>query len=145
LVNNQYSIYIIFAIIKILLDIDEEFFKGKIANTQNINKITNVNHNMKSKSKSKSSGESMEEDEEKNNESIEKDDSKNENMEEEINSINIIYKDNDISFEEFEKIRKEVLLFIDNNTQNKEKKKLINLMKLNKIENSFITIKKKSK
>ena len=37
------------------------------------------------------------------------------------------------------------VLFIENNTQNKEKKKLINLMKLNKIDNSFLTLKKKEK
>ena len=63
------------------------------------------------------------------------------------NNINIknVYKDDNISFEEFEKTKKEILLFIENNTQNKEKKKLINLMKLNKIENTFINLKKKDK
>jgi hypothetical protein len=145
LISNQYSIYIIFTIIQIILDIDEEFFNEKIINNQNINKINNVNHN--NKKKSISSGESMEEDEEKNNESNDDndnndDDGKNEKIAD-INSINnIIYTGNDISFEEFKKIKKEVLLYIDNNTQNKEKKKLINLMKLNKIENTFITLKK---
>ena len=87
---------------------------------------------------------SVEEDEEKNNESKDSDidDGKDEKIVN-INSINnIVCTDNDISYEEFEKIKKEVLLFIDNNTQNKEKKKLINLMRLNKIENTFIIIKK---
>jgi hypothetical protein len=141
LVTNQYSIYIIFTIIQILIDIDEEFYQDQIKNSQN---KKNVNHNKNSSNSSGDSGSGNEEDE-KNNESIDNDgeDEKND----ENNNINIknVYKDDNISFEEFEKIKKEILLFIDNNTQNKEKKKLINLMKLNKIENTFITIKKKEK
>ena len=137
LVTNQYSIYIIFTIIQILNDIDDEFFKEHIINKKNI-----VNHN--NKNNSKSSGDSENEEGEKNNESVDNDGEDEKNDENNINIKNV-YKDDNISFEEFEKTKKEVLSFIENNTQNKEKKKLINLMKLNKIENSFLTLKKKEK
>ena len=56
-----------------------------------------------------------------------------------------INKDNKISFEEFNDFKKGILLYIEKNTQNKDKKKLINLMKLNKIENNFLTFPKKEK
>ena len=137
LVTNQYSIYIIFTIIQILNDIDDEFFKEHIINKKNI-----VNHN--NKNNNKSSGDSENEEGEKNNESVDNDGEDEKNDENNINIKNV-YKDDNISFEEFEKTKKEVLSFIENNTQNKEKKKLINLMKLNKIENSFLTLKKKEK
>jgi hypothetical protein len=137
LITNQYSIYIIFTIIQILIEIDEEYYKENIINsTVNIKKKY-VNHNNKNFSSSSVNDKNE-------NEDI-FDDGKDEEKNEEINFINSIHKDNNIPFEEFEKIKKEVLLFIENNTQNKEKKKLINLMKLNKIDNSFLTTKKKEK
>jgi hypothetical protein len=137
LITNQYSIYIIFTIIQILIEIDEEYYKENIINnTVNIKK-NYVNHNNKNSSNSSVNDKNESEDI--------FDDGKNEEKNEEINSINSIHKDNNIPFEEFEKLKKDVLLFIENNTQNKEKKKLINLMKLNKIENSFLTTKKKEK
>ena len=137
MITNQYSIYIIFTIIQILIEIDEEYYKDKIVNsTVNIKK-NYVNHNNKNFSDSSIIDK---------NENIEKfDDGKDEEKNKEINFINNIYKDNIIPFEEYDKLKKEVLLFIENNTQNKEKKKLIKLMKLNKIENSFLTTKKKEK
>ena len=48
LVTNQYSIYIIFTIVQILNDIDEEFFKENIINKKNI-----VNYNNKNNSNSR--------------------------------------------------------------------------------------------
>jgi hypothetical protein len=135
LITNQYSIYIIFTIIQILIEIDEEYYKENIINsTVNIKKKY-VNHNNKNFSSSSVNDKNENEDR--------FDDGKDEEKNEEINFINSIHKDNNIPFEEFEKLKKEVLLFIENNTQNKEKKKLINLMKLNKIENSFLTTKKR--
>jgi hypothetical protein len=137
LITNQYSIYILFTIIQILIEIDEEYYKDNIVNsTVNIKK-NYVNHNNKNFSDSSIIDK---------NENIEKfDDGKDEEKNKEINFINNIHKDNIIPFEEYDKLKKEVLLFIENNTQNKEKKKLIKLMKLNKIENSFLTTKKKEK
>ena len=58
LVTNQYSIYIIFTIIQILNDIDEEFFKENIINKKNI-----VNHN--NKNNNNSSGDSENDEDEK--------------------------------------------------------------------------------
>jgi hypothetical protein len=137
LISNQYSIYIIFTIIQILIEIDEEYYKENIVNS-NVNIIKKyVNHN--NKNFSTSSVNDI-------NENIDVlDNGKDEEKNEEINSINSMHKDNIIPFEKYEKLKKEVLLFIENNTQNKEKKKLINLMKMNKVENSFLTTKKKEK
>jgi hypothetical protein len=59
-----------------------------------------------------------------------------------INNINYVNNCNIIPFEEFDKLKKGILLYIENNTQNKFKKRLLYLMKLNKIENHIITMKK---
>ena len=59
-----------------------------------------------------------------------------------INNINYINNYNNIPFEEYENFKKGILLYIENNTQNKYKKKLLHLMKINKMENNFINLKK---
>jgi hypothetical protein len=74
-------------------------------------------------------------------EKIIEDNNYNKEKSEIINNINYINNQN-IPFEEYEKFKKGILLYIENNTQNKYKKKLLNLMKINKIENNFITLKK---
>ena len=129
LVSNQFAIYIIFTIIQILNEVNEDFLK-KIVNNE---KYVNNNNDME---------DSDDKEDEKNSE-----ESKNYNKEksEENDNINYVNNCNNIPFEEFEKYKKGILLYIENNTQNKFKKKLLNLMKTNKIENNFITLKKSEK
>ena len=129
LVSNQFAIYIIFTIIQILNEVNKDFLK-KIVNNE---KYVNNNNDME---------DSDDKEDEKNSE-----ESKNYNKEksEENDNINYVNNCNNIPFEEFEKYKKGILLYIENNTQNKFKKKLLNLMKTNKIENNFITLKKSEK
>lgn len=129
LVSNQFAIYIIFTIIQILNEVNKDFLK-KIVNNE---KYVNNNNDME---------DSDDKEDEKNSE-----ESKNYNKEksEENDNINYVNNCNNIPFEEFEKYKKGILLYIENNTQNKFKKKLLNLMKTNKIENNFITLKKAEK
>ncbi len=129
LVSNQFAIYIIFTIIQILNEVNKDFLK-KIVNNE---KYVNNNNDME---------DSDDKEDEKNSE-----ESKNFNKEksEENDNINYVNNCNNIPFEEFEKYKKGILLYIENNTQNKFKKKLLNLMKTNKIENNFITLKKSEK
>ena len=139
MISNQYSIYIIFTIIHILLDINEEYYIDNIINkNENSNiKKNHLNHNNKNNSNSNNNCVNDEKDK------IEVDGKEEQN--DEININNIYKNNNNIPFEEFKEIKKGILLYIENNTQNKEKKKLIYLMKINKIDNSFITLKKKEK
>ena len=129
LVSNQFAIYIIFTIIQILNEVNKDFLK-KIVNNE---KYVNNNNDME---------DSDDKEDEKNSE-----ESKNYNKEksEENDNINYVNNCNNIPFEDFEKYKKGILLYIENNTQNKFKKKLLNLMKTNKIENNFITLKKSEK
>jgi len=129
LVSNQFAIYIIFTIIQILNEVNKDFFK-KIVNNE---KYVNYNNDME---------DSDDKEDEKNSE-----ESKNYNKEknEENDNINYVNNCNNIPFEDFEKYKKGILLYIENNTQNKFKKKLLNLMKTNKIENNFLTLKKSEK
>ena len=129
LVSNQFAIYIIFTIIQILNEVNKDFLK-KFVNNE---KYVNNNNDME---------DSDDKEDEKNSE-----ESKNYNKEksEENDNINYVNNCNNIPFEEFEKYKKGILLYIENNTQNKFKKKLLNLMKTNKIENNFITLKKSEK
>ena len=129
LISNQYAIYIIFAIIQILNEVNEDFFK------QSVNNEKYVNYNNECE-------DSDEKEDEKNSE-----ESKNHKKEEnvDVNNLNYVNNRNNIPFEEFIKYKKGIFLYIENNTQNKFKKKLLNLMKLNKIENNFITLKQTDK
>ena len=129
LVSNQFAIYIIFTIIQILNEVNKDFLK-KIVNNE---KYVNYNNDME---------DSDDKEDEKNSE-----ESKNYNKEksEENDNINYVNNCNNIPFEEFEKYKKGILLYIENNTQNKFKKKLLNLMKTNKIENNFLNLKKSEK
>ena len=127
-ISNQYAIYIIFTIIQILNEVDQNYFKKIVDNKKD---VVNINEYEDSDDK----------EDEKNSE-----ESKNYNKEESnninIDNINYVNNCNIIPFEDYEKYKKGILLYIENNTQNKYKKKLLNLMKLNKIENNFITLKK---
>jgi hypothetical protein len=158
LVSNQYAIYVIFTIIQILIGIDEEYYKEKIINNNNdsfINNKNKENHLEKDGIDDDDSDSSMSDSdndiddidgieidgdidtkEKKNHIEEQKNEEKNKSK---------ISKDNKISFEEFNDFKKGILLYIEKNTQNKDKKKLINLMKLNKIENNFLTLPKKEK
>ena len=127
LISNQYAIYIIFAIIQILNEVNKEFFKNFVHNE----KFVKYNNN-----------ELTDSDKEEDEKIIEDNTCYNKEKSEIINSINYINNHNIIPFEEYEKFKKGILLYIENNTQNKYKKKLLNLMKINKIENNFITLKK---
>ena len=129
MVSNQFAIYIIFTVIQILNEVNKDFLK-KIVNNE---KYVNYNNDME---------DSDDKEDEKNSE-----ESKNYNKEksEENDNINYVNNCNNIPFEEFEKFKKGILLYIENNTQNKFKKKLLNLMKANKIENNFMTLKKSEK
>ena len=128
-VSNQYAIYIIFTIIQIVNEVNKEFFKNFV------NKEKFVNYN------NSECDESDKEEDEKNIEENENTNSINEKSDI-INNNNYINNYNIIPFEEYENFKKGILLYIENNTQNKYKKKLLNLMKINKIENTFITLKK---
>ena len=81
-------------------------------------------------------------DNEEDEKNIEESKNINKNESDIINSKNYVNNNNIIPLEEFEKFKKGILLYIENNTQNKYKKKLLNLMKLNKIDNKFLTLKK---
>jgi hypothetical protein len=109
--------------------VNKDFLK-KIVNNE---KYVNYNNDME---------DSDDKEDEKNSE-----ESKNYNKEknEENDNINYVNNCNNIPFEDFEKYKKGILLYIENNTQNKFKKKLLNLMKTNKIENNFLTLKKSEK
>ena len=129
LISNQFAIYIIFAIIQILNEANKDFF-NKI-----MYKEKNVNYNNEC-------DDSDDKEDEKNSE--ESNNCKKEKSDENIN-INYVNNKNKIPFEDFEKYKKGIFLYIENNTQKKFKKKLINLMKLNKIDNDFITLKTNDK
>ena len=126
LVSNQYAIYIILTIIQILNEMNETNYKKNINNENYVKYNNNIE-------------DSDDEEDEKNVE-----ESKNYIKEESdiINNINYVNNYNIIPFEEFDKLKKGILLYIENNTQNKFKKRLLYLMKLNKIENHIITMKK---
>ena len=126
LISNQFGLYIIFTIIQILNEVNKDFFK-KIVNNEKFVNYDNDMEDSDDKEDEKNSEESKNCNKEKNNEN---------------NDINYINNCNIIPFEEFEKYKKGILLYIENNTQNKFKKKLLNLMKINKIPNNFITLKK---
>ena len=129
LISNQYAIYIIFTIIQILNKVNEDFLKVKINNEKN------GNHN-------NFDFECEDSDNEEDEKNIEESKNINKNESDIINSKNYVNNNNIIPLEEFEKFKKGILLYIENNTQNKYKKKLLNLMKLNKIDNKFLTLKK---
>ena len=147
LISNQYGIYIIFTLIQILIDIDEDFYNEKIINNDNdsfINNKKNENHIEKDGIDSDNNNNSSDSDDNNNiniedeNDKLEKIDFKEEQKNEEGNNHKI-----NMPFDEFVKLKKGIFLYIENYSQNKEKKKLINLMKLNKIENTFLTMPKK--
>jgi hypothetical protein len=127
LISNQYAIYIIFTIIQILNEVNMEFFK----NIVNKEKYVNFNNNEFANS-----------DNEEDEKIIEENIIHNKEKSDIINNINYINNYNNIPFEEYENFKKGILLYIENNTQNKYKKKLLHLMKINKIENNFINLKK---
>ena len=127
MISNQYAIYIIFTIIQILNEVNMEFFKN-IANKE---KYVNFNNNEFANS-----------DNEEDEKIIEENIIYNKEKSDIINNINYINNYNNIPFEEYENFKKGILLYIENNTQNKYKKKLLHLMKINKIENNFINLKK---
>ena len=129
LISNQFAIYIIYAIIQILNEADNDFF------IKHVNKGKYVNHN--NECEDSDDKEDEKNSEESNNSKKEKNDGNN--------NINYVNNKNIIPFEEFEKYKKGIFLYIENNTQKKFKKKLINLMKLNKIDNNFITLKTNDK
>jgi hypothetical protein len=155
LVSNQYAIYVIFTIIQILIGIDEEYYKEKIISNNNdslINIKNKENHLEKDgidddSSMSDSDNDMDDIDGIEIDEDIDNKEKKNhiEEQKNEEKNKSKINKDNKISFEEFNDFKKGILLYIEKNTQNKDKKKLINLMKLNKIENNFLTFPKKEK
>ena len=126
LISNQFAIYIIFAIIQILNEANKDFFNKIMYKEKNVN-FNNECEDSDDKEDEKNSEESNNCNKEKSDENI---------------NINYVNNKNKIPFEDFEKYKKGIFLYIENNTQNKFKKKLINLMKLNKIENNFITLKK---
>ena len=129
LISNQFAIYIIYTIIQILNEADKDFF------IKHVNKGKYVNHN--NECEDSDDKEDEKNSEESNNSKKEKNDGNN--------NINYVNNKNIIPFEEFEKYKKGIFLYIENNTQKKFKKKLINLMKLNKIDNDFITLKTNDK
>ena len=136
LISNQYAIYIIFTIIQILNEVNHDSFNEIVINS---NKIVNFKNNDNCKNNNFEMEDSDDDEDEKNSEEnkiFEKEEYDN------IEEMNYVNNCNNIPFDEFEKYKKGILLFIENNTQNKYKKKLINLMKINKIENDFITLKK---
>ena len=138
LVSSQFAIYIIFTIIQILCEINQDYYK-KIVNQ----KITdNFSNNNNSKINNFDMEDSDDEEDEKNIEENKNHFYKEGDNIDEMSYVNNNNNNNIIPFDEFEKYKKGILLFIENNTQNKYKKKLINLMKINKIENNFITLKK---
>jgi hypothetical protein len=155
LVSNQYAIYVIFTIIQILIGIDEEYYKEKIISNNNdslINIKNKENHLEKDgidddSSMSDSDNDMDDIDGIEIDEDIDNKEKKNhiEEQKNEEKNKSKINKDNKISFEEFNDFKKGILLYIEKNTQNKDKKKLINLMKLNKVENNFLTVPKKEK
>ena len=157
LVSNQYAIYVIFTIIQILIGIDEEYYKEKIINNNNdslINIKNKENHLEKDGIDDDSDNSMSDSDNDMDDidgieidEDIDTKEKKNhiEEQKNEEKNKSKINKDNKISFEEFNDFKKGILLYIEKNTQNKDKKKLINLMKLNKIENNFLTFPKKEK
>ena len=129
MISNQFAIYIIYTIIQILNEADKDFF------IKHVNKGKYVNHN--NECEDSDDKEDEKNSEESNNSKKEKNDGNN--------NINYVNNKNIIPFEDFEKYKKGIFLYIENNTQKKFKKKLINLMKLNKIDNDFITLKTNDK
>ena len=137
LISNQYAIYIIFTIIQILNEINHDSFNEIVINSK---KNVNCNSNSDNYEKIGYEMEDIDDDEDEKN----SEESKSK-IKEEFDNIyekSFVNNSNIIPFDEFEKYKKGILLFIENNTQNKFKKKLINLMKINKIENDFLSLKK---
>ena len=124
MIKNKHSIFVIFTVTKLIIELYESTQKD--ANTNfNVNSISdpekdNSNNNIMDNIP-KIESESSDSDKNENNCEL-----NNKNCDQEI-----------IQF------YKEVSFFINENTPNKEKKKLINLLKMNKIQNYFLVLKKK--
>ena len=123
MIKNKHSIFVIFTVTKLLIELYESAHKDSNTNL-NVNSIS---------------------DSEKNNsiniiDNIPKIESESSDSEKNENNNEL----KDKSYEqEIIQFYKEVSFYINENTPNKEKKKLISLLKLNKIQNYFLILKKK--
>ena len=123
MIKNKHSIFVIFTVTKLIIELYESaqkdtntnFNVNSISDSEKDNSINILNNIPKIESESSDS-------------------EKNEDNEE--------LKDKGCE-QEIIQFYKEVSFYINENTPNKEKKKLINLLKMNKIQNYFLVLKKK--
>ena len=113
MIRNKYSIYVIENCLELLIKINENYYNNSIKNPSN-----NYENNKRNSIKSKT------------DKDVDNSMSKSENESNKGNED--WYDNNEFSYQNFCKIKKQIFQFIENNSAAKEKKKIIALIKTNK-------------
>ena len=125
MIKNKFSSFVIEKSFQIIISINQKFFDEK----KNLNKINNLNNDF-------NSSESEEEKEDDNNDDNIFINAINNNDKNKKTKIDKIY-DKDISnYDEFKIFKNKIFYIFENNASNKEKEKVINLLKQNNNSNN---------